>query len=64
MAAAEACAEKALKLDQGESELLKGTSRFLDPAVSPLFAMAAGYFRFLAALLKSVWRIFRLKVPD
>lgn len=27
-------------------------------------AAAAGYFHFLAALLKSVWRIFRLKVPD
>ncbi len=60
MGAAEACAEKARKLEQGERELLKGYARLLDPAVSPLFAMAAGYVRFLEARLKSAWRIFRI----
>ena len=65
MRAAEICAGKARKLDpenpdRGEGEPLKGPPR-PDPAVSPFFAVAAGYFRFLADLLKSAGRILKAR---
>ena len=62
MGSAEVCAEKARKLGREERDLLKGSARLLDPAVSPLFALAAGYFCFLEARLKSAWRIFRFRL--
>lgn len=65
MQAAEVFAERALKLGPAEQDGRKaGKSPVFsepDPADSPFFALAAGYCRFLADLLKSAGRLFRFK---